>query len=116
MNRGRFIAMTFSLKEQLDSRKECKIIRDLCLIQGENSRAIVVVDLYFPDSPSSNVPGLLPGHCVRENLSRCIRDAKLQDILEIVLNRVPAGRPCRQTQIKPWLIYVLDDRRNMKLL
>src|SRR5262245_42435735 len=116
MNCGRLVAMTFSLKEQLDSRKECKIIRDLCLIESEDSRPIVVVDPYFPDSPRSNVPGLLPRHCVRENLSGRLRDAELQDILEIVLNCVPAGCPCRQTQIKTCLIYVLDDSRNMKLL
>src|ERR1051325_12126972 len=88
--------MAFYLQEQRDSSKECKISRDLRLVQREDTRTIVVVDLYFADAPGGNVPGLFVRHGVRKNFSRAICNAKLQNIPEVVLNRVPAWGPCRQ--------------------
>src|ERR1044072_366820 len=108
--------MTFHLQEQLDSSKECKISRDLRLVQREDSRTIVVVDLYFTDASGGNVPGLFLRHGVRKNFSRAIRNAKFQNIPEVVLNRVPARRPGRQAQRKRRLTDILDYGCYVKLL
>ena len=107
--------MTFNLKEQFDSGKECKVFSDLRLVKRENGGTIIVVDLYFSDTLRGNVPGLFLRHDMRKDVARAIGNAKPQNILEIVLNRVPAWRPRRQAQPNPRLIDVLDEGSYTKL-
>src|SRR6185369_2336096 len=63
------IAMSLGLKKELDSLKKSEILCDLCLVESEDGRAVIIVDLDFLDPASIDIPCLLFRHRMRQDLS-----------------------------------------------
>src|SRR5262249_2351657 len=83
---------------------------------GENVRKVVELDGDARDPFRVDSPGLLP-HLRRPQLAAAwFGDPEAKDVLRVILNHVPAGRPDRQRELERRLIDVADVGRHVKEL
>jgi hypothetical protein len=86
------------------------------LIEAEHVRAIVEFNFDAVESRRRDAPRLLARHRVRQTPPARVLDLEAQDVLPVVFDRVPAGRPRREREIEARLAYVSHVRRHVKEL
>ena len=106
--------MPFGHQEQLDAGEEGKIFGDLRLIEREDVGAIIELDFNPVNAFGVDAPRLLAGHYGLQPRALRIGDGEAQNVLGVILNRVPAGRPGRQLQAQLIFMDVLHVSGDVK--
>src|SRR5262249_42544703 len=108
--------MPFRLKKEFRAGKKSKVLRNLCLIERKNGRAVIVLNADFFYTLRIHIPGLFPRHPMRKKFAAGVGDAESQEVFRVVLDGVPARRPRRKAEVEFWLADIFDVRGYMKLL
>ena len=87
--------MADRFEKKFDAGEKRPVLGDLCLVQPQNRRLVVVLDAYLPDSFRIYIPRLFSRHCNRQAFPAAVRNVEPQKILAVILDRVPTWRPCR---------------------
>src|SRR5688572_26823905 len=106
-DRAGAFAVSFGHQEKLCAREESEVLGNLCLIQSQHIGAIIKLRLDSIKALRLNAPGLLARHLMPDPVARAVGNVKAQDVLSVVFNRVPAGRPYRQREVQARLFDVL---------
>lgn len=109
-------SMTFGQKEKLGAGEEFVIRCDPRLIRGENGRVVIELEGDTRDPSCVDSPGLL-AHKRRPQLAAArVGDSKAMEVLRVVFDHVPAGRPDRQRELERRLVDVPDVGSHVKKL
>lgn len=108
--------MTCGHNEQLGAGEESELACDLRLIQSKNVGSIIEFDFDGVETLGFDSPCLFMNHLGLEPSTVCAGDLEPENILEIVLDGVPAGRPRRKRKLKtrfPDVLYIGGDVKEM---
>jgi hypothetical protein len=109
-------SMTLGHQKELRAGEERIVRRDARLIRRQHGRPVVELDGDARDPFRVDSPRLLP-HLRRPQLAAAwFGDPEAKDVLRVVLDHVPAGRPDRQREIERRLVDVPDVGRHVKEL
>ena len=108
--------MTLRHQEELRAGEERIVWRNARLIRGENSRTVIELDGDAREPSRIDSPGLLAHPRRPQLLAARFSDSKPRDVLRVVLDHVPAGRPDRQRELERRLVDVPDVGGHVKEL
>ena len=106
--------MPFGHQKKLRAGKESEVLGDLRLIQSQHIGAIIKLRLDAIEAPGLYAPGLLARHMVSQPVARAVCDVETKNVLRVVFDSVPAGRPDGQREVQARRFDVLNIRRDVK--
>ena len=109
-------SMTLGQEVQLRAGEERVVGRDARLIRGEDVRQVIEFDGDARDPLRVDAPGLLTDLRGPQLAAVRLGDPEAKDVLRVVLDHVPAGRPDRQRQLERRLVDVPDVGGHVKEL
>src|SRR6266851_1774230 len=93
-------AMSRCHNEQLSAGEESEVAGELRLIQSKNVGSVVEFDFDGVETLRFDSPGLFVNHLWLKPFAVCVGDLEPEDVLEVILDGVPARRPCRKRKLK----------------